>query len=255
MYTEHYVSKSLFWVVCLLAALLTPSGIGNDWPTVKRGTSSEPFEFTPRGSVLFKEGACRLEISNEDETTEQIQFSPASPDGEYRVVIGDVYDTAPAYLVAIKKCGVMHLAVPRYFQPWFSWAPDSKHVLFYSDYEASPQLWVLEIETGQLFEVHKTNTKVRADTCCGLNEWAPKSGAGYLAPESVHWTDPGTFSFRLEIYCSPYAEEDGWPCGVGVGDRARAAYNVSVNLESGRVNSGPRITLPPRGNQKKNKPL
>ena len=254
MYTDVYAFGSLLWTICLLAALPAQDKMGHDWPTVKRGMTSQPVEFTREGSILFKEGTCQLEISKEDETTEQIQFSPVSPDGEYRVVIGDVYDSAPAYLVAIKKCGVMHLAVPRYFLPWFSWAPDGKHVLLYSDYEASPQLWVLGIETGQLFEVHKANIKVRADTCCGLNEWAPKSGVGYLVPESVHWNNPKTVSFRLEIYCSPYSEEGGWPC-VGVSDQARAAYSVSVDLERGTVNSGPRITLPLRGNQKKEKPL
>jgi len=224
---------------------------GKDWPTVKRGTSASPVEFTQQGLILFHEGDCRLEVTKEDETTTEVQFSPLSPDGEYRVVIGDVYDFQPAYLLDVKKCALMHLPIPRYFQPWASWAPDDKHVLFYSNYEASPQLWILKIETGQVFEVHHNSIKSRADTCCGLNEWAAKSGAGYLVPESVHWNDALNFTFRLEIFCNPYSEAGGWPCETGDIDHARAAYEVSVKLELAKVNSGPRIRIPVRQGQEK----
>jgi len=260
---------TVFWLVCkyrhivgfqfvLICASLvsesagSPDQIGKDWPTVKRGTSLSPLEFTQEGLILFHEGDCRLEVDREDETTTEIQFSPASPDGEYRVVIGDVYDAERAYLLDIKKYTLMHLSIPRYFQPWFSWSPDGKHALFYTNYEASPQLWTLKIDTGQIFEVHHSLIKTRANTCCGLNEWAPKTGVGYLVPESVHWNDAMNFSFRLEIFCNPYSEADGWPCEDGDIDHARAAYEVSVNLELAKVSSGPRIRIPLRQSQKKN---
>jgi len=248
------IAGLLFAFLCVSFASIEAGSteqLGTDWPTVKRGSSVSPVEFTQEGLILFHEGNCRLEVSKEDETTTEVQFSPVSPDGEYRVVIGDVYDAEPAYLLDIKKCGLMHVSVPRYFQPWFSWAPDGKHALFYSNYEASPQLWVLNIETGQLFEVHHTSIKTRANTCCGLNEWAPKSGVGYLVPDSVHWSDALNFSFRIEIFCNPYSEAGGWPCETGDDDHARAAYEVSVSLEPAKVSSGPRIAIPVRQSQKK----
>ncbi len=211
-----------------------------------------PVEFTQQGLILFHEGNCRLEVSKEDETTTEIQFSPVSPDGEYRVVIGDVYDFEPAYLLDIKKCALMHLSIPRYFKPWFSWSPDGKHALFYTNYEASPQLWILKVETGQIFEVHHSLVKTRAETCCGLNEWAPKSGVGYLVPESVHWNDALNFAFRLEIFCNPYSEAGGWPCESGDIDHPRAKYEISVGLETSKVSSGPKVTIPLHKSQKKN---
>jgi len=240
----------LLGVLLVSGSAGSPDQLGVDWPAVKRGTSLPPVEFTQQGLILFHEGDCRLEVSREDETTTEIQLSPASPDDEYRVVIGDVYDFQPAYLLDTKKCALMHLSIPRYFQPWFSWSPDGKNALFYSNYEASPQLWILKIETGQIFEVHHSVIKTRADTCCGLNEWAPKSGVGYLVPESVHWNDALNFSFRLEIFCNPYSEAGGWPCETGDIDHARAAYEVSVNLELAKVNSGPRIRIPVRQSEK-----
>jgi len=254
MHKSRPAAGLLFLLLCVLfvsVAAGSPEKVGIDWPKLKRGESSPPFEFTKEGLVLFHRGNCRLEVSREDETTEEIQFSPVSPDGEYRVAIGDVYDAEPAYLLDIKKCGLMHLSIPRYFQPWFSWSPDGKHVLLYSDYEASPQLWILNIETGQVFEVHHSSIKNKANTCCGLNEWAPKSGAGYIVPESVHWNDALNFSFRLEIFCNPYSEAGGWPCGAGDNDHARAAYEVSVNLDLAKVSSGPRITIPSGQTKKK----
>jgi len=254
MYKYRYVAGFLFVLLCVSfvsGATRSSDQIGKDWPTVKRGTSLSPVEFTQEGLILFHEGDCRLEVNREDETTTEIQFSPASPDGEYRVVIGDVYDAQPAYLLDVKKCALMHLSIPRYFQPWFSWSPDGKHVLFYTDYEASPQLWILKIDTGQIFEVHHNLVKTRADTCCGLNEWAAKSGVGYLVPESAHWNDALNFSFRLEIFCNPYSEAGGWPCETGDIDHARAAYEVSVNLALASVNSGPRIRIPLPQSQKK----
>src|SRR5712664_216484 len=251
----RYITVLLFILLCVSftsGAPGSPEKVGEDWPTVKRGTSMAPVEFTQQGLILFHEGDCRLEVGREDETTTEVQFSPASPDGEYRVVIGDVYYAEPAYLLDIKKCTLMHLSIPRYFQPWFSWSPDGKHALFYTNYEASPQLWTLKIDTGQIFEVHHSLIKTRANTCCGLNEWAPKTGVGYLVPESVHWNDAMNFSFRLEIFCNPYSEADGWPCEDGDIDHARAAYEVSVNLELAKVSSGPRIRIPLRQSQKKN---
>jgi hypothetical protein len=160
-------------------------------------------------------------------------------------VIGDVYDFQPAYLLDVKKCGLMHLPLPRYFQPWVSWAPDGLYALFYTNYEASPQMWVSKLETDQIYEVHRSDLKLRADTCCGLNEWAPKSGVGYLNPETVHWgTSTTGFTFRIEIFCNPYSEAGGWPCESGDIDHARAAYDVSVALDPVKVSSGPRIKLP-----------
>ena len=220
--------------------------IGQGWTTVKRGEVVLPVEFTKQGVVLFHEGRCRLEIEKEDdETTTEIQFSPASPNGEYRVVIGDVYDFQPAYLVDVKKCGVMHLSLPRYFQPWASWSPDGKTALFYTDYEASPQLWLLKLDTGQIFEVHHDGLKLRADTCCGLNEWVPASGVAYLVRDSLHWKDATNFSLKLEVFCNPYSEGEGWPCDKEDGDYPRAAYQVSICLEPEKVATGPRVNLPP----------
>lgn len=250
--------RTLFALVgfFLTSHLLQPTGtsykIGDDWTTVKRGTRASPIEFSDQGAILFREGECRLEVSKEDATTTEIEFSPLSPDAEYRIVIGDVYDREPAYLLDMKKCGLMHLSVPRYFLPWVSWSPDGKHALFYSDYEASPQLWIFNVETGQLFEVHRSKVASKAATCCGLNEWAPKSGVGYLVPESVHWNDALNFMFKLEISCNPYADESGWPCESNDNGSARATYDVSVSLESLKVGSGPRILLPVRQGSKKN---
>jgi hypothetical protein len=243
MYDTRYYHEFLF-LFPLIALSATPSRIGADWPTVERGSSVPPLEFTKEGTVLFADANCRLEIAREDETTERIQFSPVSPDGEYRVVIGDVYDFEPGYLVDVQKCGLQHLSIPRYFQPWFSWAPDGKNVLLFSDYEASPRLWVVNIETGQTFEVHKTAVKPRADTRCGLNEWAPKSGVGYLPPESVRWAGDRKFSFKLQLSCNPYSEEGGWPCDANGGEEPRAEYRVSIDLDARKVTTGPMVTLP-----------
>ncbi len=229
----------------------TSHKLGEDWTTVKRGTRVAPIEFTNQGVVLFHERECLLEVNNEDETTTEIEFSPLSPDAEFRIVIGDVYDSEPGYLLDVKKCGLIHLSVPRYFQPWVSWSPDGKHALFYSDYEASPQLWIFKVETGQLFEVHRSKISPKAATCCGLNEWAPKSGVAYLVPESVHWSDSSNFTFKLDILCNFYSDEAGMPCDSGDDGHARATYKVSANLEPPKVSSGPRTLLPVRQGSKK----
>lgn len=254
MREKAFLTSCLVVAVSLFSSLSYPTlkdSIGANWTTVKRGTSAVPVEFTSQGQILFHEGQCSLHITDEDETTTEVQFSTLSPDAEYRVVIADVYDFQPAYFLDVKKCGVMHLPLPRYFQPWASWAPDGEHVIFYTDYEASPQLWLLRIDTGQIFEVHRSGLATRADTCCGLNEWAPKSGVAYLKPESLRWVDKANFSFRLEIFCNPYSEEGGWPCGSGDNDRARAAQDVSVNLDTSTVTSEPRIKLPVHQGAKK----
>ena len=240
--------KSIGILLCFSSCLFALQVNGttqmvDDWPTVKRGTSIRPVEFRADGTVLFDEGNCRLEITKEDETTTEVQFSPKSPDGEYRVVIGDAYDFQPAYLVDIRRCAAMHLPLPRYVQPWFSWAPDGKRVLFYTNYEASPQLWILDLETGQAFEVHHDAVKLRTDSCCGLNEWAPKSGVAYLVPETVRWHNSLGISFKLEVYCNPYSEDGGWPCENGDIDHPRGVYEVSVALNSGKVASGPMTRL------------
>jgi hypothetical protein len=246
---KAYLIGCLLLVVSLFSGVLHAAfsdQVGKDWTTVKRGTSVAPVEFTKQGQILFHEGQCSLPIADEDETTTEIEFSAISPDTEYRIVIADVYDFQPGYLLDVKKCGLMHLPLPRYFQPWVSWAPDGQHVLFFTNYEASPQLWLLKLETGQIFEVHRSGLKLRADTCCGLNEWAPKSGVGYLNPESLRWSDATSFTFRLEIFCNPYSDAGGWPCESGDPDHARAAYEVSVVLDPSKVTSGPRIKLPVR---------
>jgi hypothetical protein len=188
------MGTKVYLIACLVLVVLLFSGIsraifsnqGDDsWTTVKRGASIGPVELTKQGQILFHEGLCNLQIAEEDETTTDIEFSSLSPDGEYRIVIGDAYDFQPGYLLDVKKCALMHLPLPRYFQPWVSWAPNGQHALFYTNYEASPQLWILDLQTDQILEVHKDGLAVRADSCCGLNEWATKSGVGYLKPESV----------------------------------------------------------------------
>jgi len=230
----------------LLRAGGSPDEIGKDWTTVKRGASVTPIDFAKDGTISFHQGQCRVEVAKEDDTTTEISYSPISRDGRYRIVIGDVYDFEPAYLLDSEKCKSMHLHLPRYVQPWVSWSPDGSKVLFYTNYEASPQLWILKLDTGQILEVHHTGLAPRRNICCGLNEWAPKSGVGYLVPESVRWNGAAKFTFRLEIYCNPYSEEGGWPCGKGDNDNARAAYEVSVALEPVNVTSGPMIRLPVR---------
>jgi hypothetical protein len=218
--------------------------IGADWTNVKRGASAGPVEFTGKGQIIFREESCNIQVADEDETTTEIAFSAISPDGEFRIVTGDVYDSQPAFLVDVKKCGLMHLPLPRYFQQWVSWAPDGQHALFYTDYEASPQLWILDLETDQILEIHRNSLAVRSDSCCGLNEWAPKSGVGYLKPESVNWSDKSNFAFKIEIFCNPYSEDGEWPCDSGDTDHPHAAYNVSVGLNPPKVTSGPRVKLP-----------
>lgn len=220
--------------------------VGSDWTTVKRGEITGPIEFTKQGLMEYRKGDCRLEIIQEDETTTEVQFSPISPSGEYQVLIADAYDFEPGYLVDIKRCGVQHLPFPRYVLPWVSWSPDATKALFYTDYEASPQLWVLDVQSGLTFEIHRTKIMPRSDTCCGLNEWAGKAGVGYLVPESVKWSGDSSFGFRLEISCNPYSEAGGWPCDAGDNEHPRAAYRVSVDMKSATVTSGPRITLPVR---------
>ena len=133
-------ARSAHYVVALIAAVLlarqsaTSNEVGKDWTTVKRGASVAPLEFTKEGVILFQEAQCKLEVTKEDETTTEMEFSPISPDSEYRIVIGDVYDFQPAYLINVKHCGVMHLPLPRYFQPWVSWSPDNRHALFFTNY-------------------------------------------------------------------------------------------------------------------------
>jgi hypothetical protein len=107
-----------------------------------------------------------------------VQFWPASSDGEYRAVIGDFNDSESACLLDVKKCARSHLSIPRYFQPWTSWAPDGEHDLFYSNIETSPQLWILKIETGQISRVPQSSTKASADKDCGMNEEGVESGVG-----------------------------------------------------------------------------
>jgi hypothetical protein len=254
MKNYQYAVSAVVILCFLYAAGLTVSltEIGKDWNIVKRGSSAYPIEFTREGLILYHQGDCRLEVAREDETTTDIRFSALSPDGEYRIVIGDVYDAEPAYLLRVNKCALMHLPLPRYFQPWVSWSPGGKHALFYTNYEASPQLWLSDPDTGQVLEVHRTRLAPRADTCCGLNEWAPKSGVGYLVPESVHWNDAGNFAFRLEIFCNPYSEGGGWPCENGDIDHARAAYEISVNLDSSKVTTGSIRRFPARKSPTKN---
>ena len=233
-------------LLCGLSPGLTPGlsdPIGANWTNVKRGAVNGPVEFTGKGQIIFREGACNLRVTDEDETTTEIGFSAISPDGEYRIVTGDVYDFQPAFLLDVKRCGLMHLPLPRYFQPWVSWAPDGQHALFYTNYEASPQLWILDLETDQILEVHRNSLAIRSDSCCGLNEWAPKSGAGYLKAESVNWGDANNFTFKIEIFCNPYSEDSGWPCASGDIDHPQAAYDVSVGLNPPKVTSGPKVKL------------
>src|SRR5260370_34741908 len=140
--------------------------IGKDWTTVKRGTSMPPIDFAKDGTISFREGPCRVEVAKEeDETTTDISFSPVSRDGKHRIVIGDVYDFQPAYLLDSERCKSTHLPLPRYVQPWVSWSPDGSKALFYTDYEASPQLWILKLDTVQILEVHHTGLAPMRDTC------------------------------------------------------------------------------------------
>jgi len=205
-----------------------------------------PFDFEDDGVVFSQQGQCRVEVAKGLATTTYVSDSSISSDGRCRIVIGDVFDFEAAYLLDFEICKSVHLHLPRYVQPWVSWSPDGSKVLFYTNYEASPQLWILKLDTGQILEVHHTGLAPRRNICCGLNEWAPKSGVGYLVPESVRWNGAAKFTFRLEIYCNPYSEEGGWPCGKGDNDNARAAYEGSVALETVSVTIGPMIRLPVR---------
>ena len=210
------------------------------WKEIRRGTMLDDIAFDVDGKLWLRTRTRSVLLhpgwDSDHEELESVLVSEPSHTGRYQLFIGDIYDLEPAYLLDRHEAVITHLPFYRYVHGTYSWSPDDSFLIVSRDYEATGQLFVINLSDRSIREVcPKTLSSFDAESWCGLKDWGGEMEAGYLADDYIHWIGKARFQFKLSIICNPYDEDCDYPESRkkhGVGEKI---YRITVDVGSDQV--------------------